>query len=119
MKRSTVQSQRNCKVKVGYQEIDIVIEKASFTKPSDSYGEFDQRKNTISIQKDLSDPDYVCTLLHEIIHAVVYYYNLTHTLDTESKEENVVNGITNGLMAVFKDNPNILTEFQHKINNVR
>ena len=122
MRKNTVQSQRNSKVKVGYQEINIIIEKASFSKPSDSYGEFDHRKNVISIQEDLSDRDYACTLLHEVLHAIVYYYSLTQTgqpLDTESKEETTINSITNGLMALFKDNPNILKEFQHRIHNVR
>ena len=37
----------------------------------------------------------------------------------ESQEETVVNSITNGLMAVFKDNPKILKELEQHIHNVR
>ena len=122
MNRNMAQLQRSSKVKVGYQNIDIVHEKASFSKPSDSYGEFDHRKNSISIQEDLTKIDYACTLLHEILHAVVYYNSLTQSgqpLDNENKEEIGVNSITNGLMAVFKDNPKILKELEQHIHNVR
>ena len=93
MNRNMAQLQRSSKVKVGYQNIDIVHEKASFSKPSDAYGEFDHRKNSISIQEDLTKIDYACTLLHEILHAVVYYNSLTQSgqpLDNENKEETVV-----------------------------
>ena len=122
MNRNMAQLQRSSKVKVGYQNIDIVHEKASFSKPSDAYGEFDHRKNSISIQEDLTKIDYACTLLHEILHAVVYYNSLTQSgqpLDNENKEEIVVNSITNGLMSVFKDNPKILKELEQHIHNVR
>ena len=73
-------------------------------------------------RRDLTKIDYACTLLHEILHAVVYYNSLTQSgqpLDNENKEETVVNSITNGLMAVFKDNPKILKELEQHIHNVR
>ena len=122
MNRSMAQLQRSSKVKVGYQDIEIIYEKASFAKPSDAFGEFDHRKNTISIQEELSKTDYACTLLHEILHAIVYYNSLTQLgqpLDNENKEEVVVNNITNGLIGVFKDNPKILKELEQHIHNVR
>ena len=89
MNRNMAQLQRSSKVKVGYQNIDIVHEKASLSKQSDSYGEFDHRKNSISIQEDLTKIDYACTLLHEILLAVVYYISLSQSgqpLDNENKE---------------------------------
>jgi len=110
------------KIKVGYQEISLGIQSTSFQSPNDSYGEFDYRKNTINIVENLSDLDHCCTLLHEIIHAIVYYYGLTATgqpLDSDNKEEITVNNISNGLTAVLKDNPLILDEITKRLNNVR
>ena len=110
------------RIKVGYQELPLGIQSATFQANNDSYGEFDHRKNTIQITEGLSDLDYSCTLLHEIIHAVCYYYGLTQTgqpLDTEAKEEVVINNIANGLTGVLKDNPFILKELAQRLHNVR
>ena len=43
------------------------------------------------------------TVLHEIMHGIIYQYGLVETLG--EKEEVTVNTITNGLTTVFKDNP--------------
>ncbi len=110
------------KIKVGYQELTLGIQPATFQSNNDSYGEFDHRKNTIHITEGLSDLDYGCTLLHEIIHAVAYYYGLTQSgqpLDTDNKEEIVINNLANGLTAVLKDNPFILKELSNRLHNVR
>jgi len=109
-------------IKIGYQNITLIEQESTFQNSFDSYGEFDHRKNTITISKDLSDLDYSCTLIHEIIHAVCYYYGLTQNgqpLDTENKEEIVVNNISNGITAVLKENPNVLKDLLKKLHNVR
>ena len=80
------------------------------------------KKNTISITENLSDADYSCTLIHEILHAIVYYYGLTQSgqpLDSDAKEEIVVNNIANGLTAALKDNPFLLKELTQRLHNVR
>ena len=90
------------KIRIGYQDIVIEREKASFSKPTDSYGEYDHRKNSITIQSEAN------TLIHEILHGISYINSLTvsgQPLDTDSKEEVVINQITNGLIQVFRDNP--------------
>ena len=96
------------KIRIGYQDIVIEREKASFSKPTDSYGEYDHRKNSITIQSELSSLDEANTLIHEILHGISYINSLTvsgQPLDTDSKEEVVINQITNGLIQVFWDNP--------------
>ena len=106
------------KVKIGYQDVLIEWSSASFSKPSDSYGEYDHRKNTISIQDELSDLDEANTLLHEILHGIVYINSLTvggQPLDKEDKEEIVINQMTNGLMQVFRDNKWLLDFLKEKI----
>ena len=105
------------KLKIGYQDIVIERETSTFQKQSDSYGEYDHRKNSISLQTGLSPLDEANTLLHEILHAVAYINSLTQSdqpLDTENKEEIVINSMTNGLAQVFRDNKWLLQYFKDK-----
>ena len=106
------------RIKIGYQDVDIERETSTFSKQTDSYGEYDHRKNTITIQTQLSDLDEADTLLHEILHGIAYISSLTINgmpLDKEDKEEIVINQITNGLMQVFRDNKWLLDFFKEKI----
>ena len=104
-------------VKIGYQDIAIERDTTTFQKQTDSYGEYEHRKNTITIQNGLQPLDEANTLLHEILHGIAYINSLTQTgepLDTENKEEVVVNTMTNGLAQVFRDNQWLLPYFKHK-----
>ena len=106
------------KIRIGYQDVVIEREKASFSKPTDSYGEYDHRKNTITVQSELSVLDEANTLIHEILHGISYINSLTvsgQPLDTENKEEVVINQITNGLIQVFRDNPWLTSYLKDKI----
>jgi len=106
------------KIRIGYQDIVIEREKASFSKPTDSYGEYDHRKNSITIQSELSSLDEANTLIHEVLHSISYINSLTvsgQPLDTENKEEVVINQITNGLIQVFRDNPRLTNSLTDKI----
>ena len=105
------------KVKIGYQDVLIERDTSTFSKQTDSYGEYDHRKNTIIIQTQLSDLDEADTLLHEILHGIAYINSLTvggMPLDKEEKEEIVINQITNGLMQVFRDNKWLLDFLKEK-----
>tara|TARA_Y100001973_G_C5204846_1_gene340667 strand:- start:100 stop:465 length:366 start_codon:yes stop_codon:yes gene_type:complete len=111
----------NCppKVKVGYKDIAIELVRSDFSKQTDCYGEYQHRANKIEIQKDLTPTDFANTLLHEVLHAVVYEHSLTcdgNALSVDTNEEIVVNSITNGLMTVFKDNPWFLKILQDNIH---
>ena len=106
------------RIKIGYQDVAIERETSTFSIQTDSYGEYDHRKNTITIQTQLSDLDEANTLLHEILHGIVYINSLTvggQPLDKEDKEEVVINQMTNGLMQVFRDNKWLLNFFKEKI----
>ena len=105
------------RIKIGYQDVAIERETSTFSKQTDSYGEYDHRKNTITIQTQLSDLDEANTLLHEILHGITYISSLTVNgmpLDKEEKEEIVINQITNGLMQVFRDNKWLLDFFKDR-----
>ena len=106
------------KIKIGYQDVVIERETSTFSKQTDSYGEYDHRKNIITIQTQLSDLDEADTLLHEILHGIAYINSLTiggMPLDKEDKEEIVINQMTNGLMQVFRDNKWLLDFFKDRI----
>ena len=106
------------KIKIGYQDIVIERETSTFQKQTDCYGEYEHRKNQITIQNGLGPLDEANTLLHEILHAVVYINSLTQSgqpLDTENKEEVVINTITNGLAQVLRDNKWLLPYFKEKL----
>ena len=105
------------RIKIGYQDVTIERETSTFSKQTDSYGEYDHRKNTITIQTQLSDLDEADTLLHEILHGIAYINSLTISgmpLDKEEKEEIVINQVTNGLMQVFRDNKWLLDFFKDR-----
>ena len=106
------------RIKIGYQDITIERETATFQKQSDCYGEYDHRKNTITIQNGLSSLDEANTLLHEILHGVAYVNSLTvsgQPLDSDNKEEVVINQFTNGLVQVFRDNKWLLPYLKDKL----
>ena len=105
------------KIKIGYQDVSVERDTTTFQKQSDAYGEYDHRKNTISIQNGVSPLDEANTLLHEILHGVAYINSLTQTgepLDEGNKEEMVINTMTNGLSQVFRDNKWLLPYFIKK-----
>tara|TARA_R100001082_G_scaffold103700_1_gene74562 strand:+ start:76 stop:408 length:333 start_codon:yes stop_codon:yes gene_type:complete len=105
------------RIKIGYQDIVIERETSTFQKQSDCYGEYDHRKNSITIQNGLSPLDEANTLLHEILHGIAYINSLTQTgqpLDSENKEEVVINTMTNALAQVFRDNKWLLPYFKDK-----
>ena len=105
------------KIKIGYQDIVIERETSTFQKQSDCYGEYDHRKNSITIQNGLGPLDEANTLLHEILHGISYINSLTQSgqpLDKENSEEVVINTMTNGLAQVFRDNKWLLPYFKDK-----
>ena len=105
------------KIKIGYQDIVIERETSTFQKQTDCYGENDHRKNSITIQNGLGPLDEANTLLHEILHGIAYINSLTQNgqpLDTENKEEVVINTMTNALAQVFRDNKWLLPYFKDK-----
>ena len=105
------------KVKIGYQDINIERETSTIQKQTDCYGEYDHRKNSITIQNGLGPLDEANTLLHEILHGIAYINSLTQTgqpLDKENSEEVVINTMTNGLAQVFRDNKWLLPYFKDK-----
>tara|TARA_Y100001970_G_scaffold294371_1_gene451988 strand:+ start:4208 stop:4600 length:393 start_codon:yes stop_codon:yes gene_type:complete len=100
-------------VKVGWKNIALEPTKASFKKDnSDYWGQFTARENKIEVQEEAEGIDLANTLLHEVLHAIVYHSSLNQDGgalkdggNCEDREEQAVNSISNWLMGVFRDNP--------------
>ena len=96
-------------VKVGWNTIRFNFVDPSFIKDnSDCFGEYVSRECRIDIQKELKGDQLINTVLHEIIHALVYNSSLNQDggpLTDDKHEEQVVNSITNWLLNVFWENP--------------
>lgn len=98
-------------LKIGYSTI-AVNEVAAIEKIDGDYGEFDSDKKTISINKELDTTDKINTLIHEILHAILWERGVAGSggvlEEKESEEENIVFNIGNGLVQLIQDNPQII-----------
>ena len=106
-------------VKVGWKDIRIEYIEPQFERNNaDFWGQFLSRKGVIEIQKEIQGDDLANTLLHEVLHAIVYASSLNSeggALEDGKDEEPTVNSITNHLMAVIKDNPWFLDFLKEQI----
>ena len=108
-KQSTKISIDGKKISVNCIDWDIKLAKPDFKSADmcEEYSLFEKRRNLITIQDKTDQVTEFNTLLHEILHGVVWLGTLNASgqpLDTEEKEELVVNTITNYLVGVFKQN---------------
>lgn len=108
------------KIKIGWKDVDLEKIKVSFAKNnSDYWGQYIARQNKIEIQEEAEGQDLANTLLHEIVHAIVYHSSMNAEggpLTQDGDEEQVVNSMTNWLMGVFKDNPWFLDFLKENIH---
>ena len=99
------------KIKVGYREYKLEKWKQTVANANDAHGQFFAKEGIIGYTEEEKGISHANTLLHEILHAIVYQWNI----ELGDKEEPVVNGLTNGLTTVFVDNPNLLDYLKSKI----
>lgn len=81
-----------------------------------SWGECNFEKMEISIATKQEETGLRNSLFHEIIHAIIFERFHGSKLITDKNEEQIVEGITNGLLSLFANNPQILTLFRRKRN---
>ena len=99
------------RIRVSYTDLQVIVtDEPGFLK--ESYGEFNSTGNKITIASDVGPQELSNTLLHELIHACVWYGGLKDegsALEDDNQEEHVVNVITNQLCQILRDNPKVLT----------
>ena len=102
MKKKTINLPKT--IKIGYTDYELEIWPDTFASTEKAQGEFFEEDEKIGLKGSaLKSSRGVNTLIHEILHALIYQYGLAE--DVKDIEEKVVNTTANGLSAVFKDNP--------------
>ena len=114
------QSINNSIIKVHCTDITIELREPDFTDDNltDCYGHYLKRKNLIQINKGLSDIDEANTLLHELMHSVVWLAGENHdggALSDENTEERIVNNFSNYWIGIFRENKWLLDYFKEKL----
>ena len=99
------------KIKVGYREYKLEKWKQTVANANDAQGQFFAKEGIIGYTEEEKGISHANTLLHEILHAIVYQWNI----ELGDKEEPVVNGLTNGLTTVLVDNPKLVDYLKEKI----
>ena len=99
-------------VKVKNNEYKIVSKTREWKEENGAYGMIHFDKNLIEIANSQSKQNLVDTVLHEILHAIVEEYKIKFT--HHKVEERIVTHISQGLTAVFKDNPNLIEWIKEK-----
>ena len=73
----------------------------------------------ITISAEYPSQKQACTLIHELLHAVVNEMGMTNVPNLEKfeiSEETIVNTLANGLAAVIRDNPLLIPAIQKGLN---
>ena len=100
------------KIKIGYRDYKLEEWKQTVASASEAQGQFFAKEGIIGYTADEKGVSHANTLIHEIMHAIIYQWNM----ELEEKvEELVVNGLANGLTTVLVDNPKLLDYLKDKI----
>lgn len=100
------------KIKVGYSDVKLEYvgeEDSKWLK--EHHGEFIAETSVIKLAKNQRPSEELNTLIHEILHAIVYTYGLNNdagVLKKTQDEEQVVAVLANGLQQIIRDNPKFL-----------
>ena len=100
------------KIKVGYRYYSLEKWKQTVTSANEAHGQFFAKEGIIGYTTEEKGVSHANTILHELLHSIIYQWNID--LD-EKTEESVVNGLTNGLTTVFVDNTELMDYLKLKI----
>ena len=89
-------------IKIGYSTYSFDFWPDTFATTEEAQGEFFPTLNKIGLKESSHNSiEGVNTLLHEILHGIVYQWSI----EMGDKEEQTVNTLANGLTTVLVDNP--------------
>ena len=93
-------------IKIGYKNYEF---KKIDTNFSDAHGQFLSKEGLIGLS-DEDNISHVNTLLHEVLHAIIYQWGL----DVGDKED-IVNVLANATTTVLVDNPWLTKYLEDKL----
>ena len=83
---------------------DFTIKPLPARKVDGTYGDFNQVRRRIRIQRGLAPSMNVDIMLHELSHAIWWVWNIK----SGDKDERIINTMATALTALFRDNPKLL-----------
>ena len=107
------------KVKISYLHFDIRLFDGVDLGRKDFYGECDVEQSEIKLRSTISAQKAANTLLHEILHGIYLFQDITITSkeeDDSQREENICFEVANGLAVFFQDNRAIVDWMLHHLN---
>ena len=104
--------QRPDKIKIGYREYKLEECKQTVASANEAQGQFFAKEGVIGYTAEEKGVSHANTLIHELLHAIVYQWNMELE---EKDEEKLVNGLANGLTTIFVDNPKLMDFLKEKI----
>ena len=99
-------------IKIGYRDYKLEKWNLSVANANEAHGQFFAKEGIIGYTDEEKGVSHANTILHEILHAVVYQWKIELG---EKEEETLVNSLTNGLVTVFVDNPDLMDYLKIKI----
>jgi len=99
-------------IKIGYRDYKIKNLDSIVSKCNEINGQFLASDGMIALSSTEDNISHANTLIHEILHAIVYQWGIE--LD-DKDEERICNTIANGLTTVFIDNPSLLSYLQKQL----
>ena len=100
------------KIKIGYKEYRLEKWKQTVASANEAQGQFFAKEGVIGYTAEEKGVSHANTLIHELLHAIVYQWNMELE---EKDEEKLVNGLANGLTTIFVDNPKLMDFLKDKI----
>lgn len=104
------------RVTVGCALVDVaVVDTHGDQLNGDKMGSHNGDASRVYIADNLSGHQLANTLLHEVMHAIWYTQGLCHDClasNPAGLQEHVVNNMTNGLIQVIRDNPDLVKFLQ-------
>ena len=98
------------KIRVSVNKYDVELKKEVYLKKNQTtecYGVCNSTEKTIELSTSYPNHNVSCVLLHELLHALYYEYDL----ENRTPEEKVVSILSTGLTNLFVDNPKLLEYF--------
>ena len=99
-------------IKIGYREYKIKNLDSIVSRCNEINGQFLASDGVIALSSTEDNISHANTLIHEILHAIIYQWGVE--LD-DKEEEKICNTIANGLTTVFVDNPSLLSYLQKNL----
>ena len=99
-------------IKVGYRNYKLEKWKQTVASANEAHGQFFAKEGIIGYTDEEKGVSHANTILHEILHAEVYQWNIELG---EKEEEHLVSALSNGLTTVLVDNPELINYLKTKI----